>query len=71
VDGDEDTASELRRLRAEVALLRRENEELRQRAAELVGAQTALNHLLTEARAVRGGRMRDPVRLLEPAAGSA
>jgi hypothetical protein len=35
-------------------------------------SRTVLDHYLVEARAVRGGRLRDPVRLLgEPAAGSA
>jgi hypothetical protein len=70
-DGDGE-AAEIEQLRAEVAALRAENEALRERAAELVGAEMALNHLLREARAVRGGRRRDPVQLLgEPTAGSA
>jgi hypothetical protein len=70
----EDEASEVDRLRAEVDRLRAENEALRERAAELVDAEMALNHLLREAREIRGGalRRRDPVLLLgDPVAGSA
>jgi prefoldin subunit 5 len=57
VDDGDGEAAEIERLRAEVASLRAENEALRERAAELVGAEKALNHLLAEAREIRGGTL--------------
>jgi hypothetical protein len=61
-----DEPSELARLRAESAALRR-------RVEQLEGVEAVLWHVVLEERAACGGRRRrDPVRLIgEPSAGSA